>query len=165
MSLRIVTMLALCLAATGAAAQTETPVERHDRHTGYYYPVPQHVEEYTVRSVVLPEADRSRRIGFVTAMTNQMLNNPYPPPFAVYAKGTEAEKLIIVGLEDDRYDTLYRARALLAQLTAVARTTPVFTDHGVEDYFTFFDLLNMLGFEQLTISDGDRFAHQVIFKK
>ena len=54
-----------------------------------------------------------------------------------------------------------RMRALLAQLTARARQTPLFVQYRVEDRFTFLDLLKLLGFEQLTVTDGDTFAHQI----
>jgi len=135
-----------------------------DRHAGYYYPEPQTTEVYTARSRVLEEADRTLRIGFVTGVTNQLLNKPYPPTAAMFAKGDEAQKLIIVALEDGRIDTLYRARAIFANLTAVARVMPLFQDMGVQDWFTFFDLAKMLGFEQITISDGRNFAHQVILE-
>jgi len=53
---------------------------------------------------------------------------------------------------------------LLASLTASARTTPVFRNAKVDDLFTFLDLLKMLGFESVTVSDGDKFAHQVLIK-
>jgi hypothetical protein len=132
-----------------------------DRHVGYYYPEPQSREVYKARAKSLPEAGRSQRILFVTAVTNQLLARPYPPTAAMFAKGAEAEKLIIVALEDGRIDTLYRARAVFANLTAVARVTPIFQEFGVEDFFTFFDLAKMLGFVQITISDGRDFAHQV----
>lgn len=146
------------------AALLQTPVPgwaEEERHAGYYYPPPQTVETYPARGDTLPDSDRTRRIGFVVEMTRQMLSNPYPPEFAVFAKGADAEKLLIVALKDGVIDTLYRARALLAMLTSVARATPLFAQFGVADYFTFFDLLKILGFRQLTISDGDAFAHQV----
>src|SRR3546814_3200706 len=38
-------------------------------------------------------------------LTGQMLQNPYPPQFVLFAKGTDAEKLIITGLADVSYDT------------------------------------------------------------
>ena len=104
------------------------------------------------------------RIFFVTEMTNQMLNNPYPPPFAMLAKGEFAEKLIITSVTADAYDTLYRARALFAMLTASARATPFFAQQSDVDRYTFFDLLKLLGFEQLTFTNGDDFAHRVILK-
>ena len=49
-------------------------------------------------------------------------------------------------------------------MTAAARLLPVFSELGVEDYYTFFDLAKMLGFEQITISNGREFAHQIIIK-
>ena len=97
-------------------------------------------------------------------MTAQMMSNPYPPPFAIFAKGDEAEKLIIVGLYFNSYNTLYRMRALLAILTASSRMTPFFNEVGVEDYFTFFDLAKLLGYTQITVSDGRDFAHRIDIK-
>ncbi len=136
----------------------------HDRHAGYYYPPPQSRESYEARAITLPDSDRKRRLGFVIAMTAGMMGNNYAPPFAIFAKGKEAEKLIIVAVRDGVYNTLYRGRALFAMLTAVARTTPIFQEYGVEDVFTFFDLAKLLGFKKITISDGDTYSHQVFIK-
>lgn len=140
------------------------PAGAQDRHDGYYYPTPQTIETYVARAETLEDSDRTRRIGFVIELTAQMLSNPYPPEFAVFAKGDQAEKLLIVALRDGVIDTIYRARALLAMLTSVSRATPLFQDYGVAEVFTFFDLLKILGFAQLTISDGDGFAHQVLIE-
>ncbi len=134
------------------------------KHAGYYYPPPESTEVYTARAKILPEANRKLRIGFVTGITNQLAALPYAPTAAIFAKGEHAEKLIIVALEDGRIDTLYRARAIFANLTAAARVMPLFEERGVEDWFTFFDLAKMLGFEKVTISDGRDFAHQVTFE-
>ena len=57
--------------------------------------------------------------------------------------------------------TLYRARGVLAQLTARARGTELFRKLAVEDFFTFFDLAWMLGFQRITVSDGLAYAHQI----
>lgn len=135
-----------------------------DRHAGYYYPPPGSEETYTARAKTLPEANRSLRLGFVTGVAHELQQRPYPPTAAMFAKGDEADKLIIVALEDGRLDTIYRARALFANLTAVARTTPIFQDYGVEELFTFFDFAKMLGFTQITISNGRDFAHQVFLE-
>lgn len=154
---------ALALGAWLLAASGPAPASA-DRHAGYYYPQPASREVYEARAATLADASRKRRILFVTELTNQMMNNPYPPPFAVFAKGAQAEKMIITSLYAGGYDTLYRMRALLALLSARARSTPVFTDYQVEDLFTFLDLLKLLGFEQLTVTDGDRFAHQILVR-
>jgi len=149
-------LLVVLTLANGSAAIAD------DRHADYYYPTPQTKETYVARASVLPEASRRSRIAFVTHVMNEMIRkNPYPPQYAIFAKGAEAEKMIIVGIAGDSYDTLYRMRALLAMLTAVARTTPLFKEERVEDYFTYLDLCKMLGFELLTVSDGKKFAHQI----
>jgi len=150
--------LAVC---GGPAAADEVST---DRHAGYYYPAPESSETYTARVDKLADSDRNRRIGFVTVLTTELLNRNYQPTYAIFAKGDEGEKLIIVGSMDGQLDTVYRARALFATLTAVARMTPVFQSMPEADRLTFFDLLKMLGFQQVTISDGVGFAHQVFIE-
>ena len=159
-SLAILTILTvvLCLVSAVPDALAE------DRHVGYYYPPPSSEEVYKARARTLPEANRGMRIGFVTGVTQQLQQRPFPPTAAMFAKGAEAEKLIIVALEDGRIDTIYRARALFANLTAVARTTPIFQEYGVEELFTFFDFAKMLGYTQITISNGRDFTHQVFLE-
>lgn len=132
-----------------------------DRHEGYYYPEVQTRETYVARAQTLPAADRNARLEFVTQLTISQSNSPYPPQFAIFAKGTDAQKLIITALDDDVFSTLYRARGVMAQMSAYSRTTPFFQEHGVDDLFTFYDLLKLLGFTQLTITDGENWAHQI----
>ena len=145
----------LLLVGLNAVAQAE------DRHAGYYYPTPQTSEVYEARAQVLPDAKRALRIAFITGLANQFLKQAYAPPQAIFAKGTEAEKMIVVAFQDGQIDTIYRARALFANLTAVARVMPLFQEYGVQDWFTFFDLAKMLGFKQITVSDGRDFAHRI----
>ncbi len=137
------------------------PAAAADRHAGYYYPEPTTREVYGARTDILPKADRRMRIGFVTGIANRIANQPYPPQAAMFAKGSEAEKLIIVALVDGRIDTLYRARAVLANMTAAARMLPAFQDMDARTNLTFFDLAKMLGFEKITITNGRDFAYQV----
>ena len=151
-------------AALGALVSLAGPASADDRHAGYYYPQPQSSEVYYPRATPLPEANRDRRLGFVTGITTAQLRAPYPPTHVLYAKGAESEKLVIVALQDGYIDTIYRARALLAAMTAQARATPIFTELEVESTYTFFDLAVLLGFKQITISDGQSFPHQVTFE-
>ncbi len=148
----------LLLAAPHAARAAQ------DRHIGYYYPKPAAIEEYVSRARTLPQTSRRNRIGFVVGIVDQILKRPFPPPAAVFVKGKFAEKMIIVATTPGRLDTIYRVRAYLATLTSAARAMPVFAEHQVQDIYTFLDLLKLLGFKQLTLSDGDSFAHQVIIK-
>ena len=133
-----------------------------DHHEGYYYPTPQTVEHYTGRVVTLPDSDKIRRQGFVIGMARQLVSGQYAPDYALFAKGDNAQKLIITGLRDGSLDTIYRARALFASLTLIARSTPFFQKSTQPEEATFFDLLKLLGFTQVTISDGKEFSHQVI---
>ena len=47
-------------------------------------------------------------------------------------------------------------------LTAVARATPLLQELNVAETFTFLDLIYLMGFTQLTISDGDEFSHTIV---
>ncbi len=150
-------LLALAMALHGDAVAAD----RLDRHAGYYYPVPATSEVYVSKAATLGDADRARRILFVTEITQQMLERPYPPQVAIFPKGAEGEKLIITSLYDGGYDTMFRMRGLLAMMTAWARSTPIFQAYEVEDLFNFLDLLKLLGFERLTLTDGQAYAHQI----
>ncbi len=143
---------------------TVEPLMAKDRHAGYYYPRVSSSEVYDPRAVTMADANRRSRIQFVNGLTQQMLSRPYAPDYAVFAKGDEAEKLIIVALKDGSLGTIYRARAVLAMMTSIARTSAFFNEFGVQDFFTFFDLATLFGFKQITITDGDRYSHQVVFE-
>jgi hypothetical protein len=148
--------LALVLTAT-----ILRPALAADTQTGYYYPKPKSTETYQARVATLPDSDRSRRIGFVTGLAKEIASKPYAAGYLMFAKGDEADKLIIVGMSDGELSTVYRARALLATLTASARTTQFFQQNAIAEYATFLDFLKLLGFKQVTITDGVAFAHQI----
>lgn len=152
------TALLFFLLLTWPAAAQEL---RDDRHAGYYYPPPQSFETYKARTEPLGDSDRRRRIGFTVELASRMIQQPFPADFVLFAKGDQAEKMLLVALREGVLDTIYRARAQLAQLTLVARGSPLFAQLGVEDYFVFYDLCRMLGFDQITVSDGKGFAHQI----
>ena len=152
-------------ASEGKAASAEVvAAAKKDRHAGYYYPKDVTVEEYVARAKALPAMDRKARIEFTNQLNLQVLAKPYPPPFVLYTKGDAAEKAILVATTDDFVGTLYRMRAFLALMTTLARQTDLFKEYKVDDLFTFFDQLKLLGFEQLTVSDGKNYAHQVKLK-
>ena len=155
MRIIVATLLLVTFIAVGL------PAWAAERHAAYYYPPITSSEVYEARARVLDEADRETRIRFIVAQTAEQAKMPYPPRFAMFAKGTEAEKLIVVGLDGESFRTLYRARAVLAQLTARARRSELFQNLAVQDIFTFFDLVRMLGFKQITVTDGDLYAHQI----
>lgn len=148
----------------GAEPDGDAEPDGSERHAGYYYPPPETTETYIARATPLAGAVRRRRLGFVTALSAEMQGRPYPPDYVVFAKGAQSEKLIIVAVQQGRYDTIFRMRALLATLTAAARLTPLFQELEVDDVYTFFDLATMLGFRQITVSDGERFAHRIYLR-
>jgi hypothetical protein len=144
------------------APENEVEADEGDHHEGYYYPKPTSIEHYPGRVYALPDSDRVRRQAFIIGLTKQLVGGQYAPSYAIFCKGDASDKLIIVALSDGQLNTIYRARALLATFTAVARSTSFFQQHTQPDESTFLDLLKLLGFKQVTISDGRDFAHQII---
>jgi hypothetical protein len=96
-------MPVLAVLAALLAPSAESAARAEERHAGYYYPETQTSEVYDARVDALPGSDRLRRIGFVTVLTNEMLKNPYPPQFAIFAKGADAEKLIVTSVAENSY--------------------------------------------------------------
>jgi hypothetical protein len=154
-------LIALFLVIVASGGVVADQARAADRHAGYYYPPNITHETYNSRAIAMAEASRSARIQFVTTLTQQMLGKPHAPEFAIFAKGEHAEKLIVVGLQPGSMSTLYRARAVLAMLTSVARSSRLFNEFGVQDFFTFFDLAKLFGFVQITVTDGETFSHQI----
>ena len=150
--------------AQPAAMSPENQIEADegDHHEGYYYPKPGSFEHYPARVYALPESDRVRRQAVILGLTTQLVGGQYAPSYAIFAKGDASDKLIIVGLADGHINTIYRARALLATFTSVARSTKFFQQNTQPDEATFLDLLKLLGFKRVTVSDGRDFAHQII---
>ena len=59
----------------------------------------------------------------MSSITNSMVkNSSYPPQFAMYSKGSRQQNLIIVGLRDDAYNTIFRAR-IIGAIDGGGRTT------------------------------------------
>ncbi len=130
----------------------------------YYYP-PVNSEEVFKRDLgAAPPAGRGVRVGFTTQITKAQLDAPESPRFVIFAKGDEAQHMIIVALDDEVFRTIYRARAVLAQLTSNTRGTDFFIQSNIQDHATWFDLAKLLGFEDLVVSDGATWSHRVIFE-
>ncbi len=110
--------VALAVAMLGPARASE-----EHSHEGYYYPKVTSTEVYKSEAAVEAGATRATRLAFIVGYTAQQLSRAYAPRIAMFAKGDDAEKLIIVALDDGVMRTLFRARAVLAQMTAVARST------------------------------------------
>ncbi|WP_343560104.1 molybdopterin-guanine dinucleotide biosynthesis protein A [Kiloniella sp. b19] len=133
-------------------------------HSGYYYPEAKTIEIYKARTGSHPAANRKSRLAFVSSVAQANSENAYPPQAAMFAKGADGQKLIIIGLVDGRFDTLFRMRAILANMTSLIRTLPVVQELGAEEIFTFLDLMKLMGFEQVTISNGRELTHQIILE-
>jgi hypothetical protein len=146
-----------------AAATPATP-PGEDRYIGYYYPKPTSTEVFESQMQTIATMDRPQRIQFVTVVSQGTIQSAYRVPYAVFAKGDKADKMIIVGLQAGELNTVYRMRALLANMTTMSRLSPLFQEKTVAEDATFFDLLKLLGFSSVTITDGEKMTHQVTIK-
>jgi hypothetical protein len=140
------------------------PAAAEDRYVGYYYPKPNSTEIYESQMKTIDGVDRAQRVQFVTVVSQGTIQSSYRVPYAVFTKGEKADKLIIVGLAPGEFGTIYRMRALLANMTTMSRMSPFFQERTVAEDATFFDLMKLLGFTSLTITDGDKLTHQVTIK-
>ena len=150
-------------AAKPAAAAPATP-PGEDRYVGYYYPKPSSNETFESTMQTIAGVDRPQRVQFVTVISQGTLQSAYRVPYAVFVKGEKADKLIVVATQSGDFNTVYRQRALLANMTTMARLSPFFQQHTVPEDANFFDLLKLLGFASVTVSDGDKVTHQVFIK-
>jgi hypothetical protein len=160
---------ALLLAGSAAAQQAAPataakPAANDDRYVGYYYPKPDTTEVFTSAMQTIAGVDRTQRVAFVTVVSQGTIQSAYRVPYAVFAKGEKADKMIIVGLAPGEFNTIYRMRALLANMTTMSRLSPFFQERTVAEDATFFDLLKLLGFTTVTMTDGEKLTHQVTIK-
>lgn len=153
--IRWIAVVAALFVATSAAAQ--------DRYVGYYYPEVKSTETFDRVVRNSQGASKSVRIDFVNVLTKAQLEAPESPRFVFFTKGEGADTLILTALDDDVFSTLYRARAILAQLTVSVRQGGYFKQQDLQYVATFYDLLQLMAFEELIISDGQNWAHRVDF--
>jgi hypothetical protein len=146
------------------AAAATAPKADEDKYVGYYYPKPTATETYTSPMQTIAGAERAQRVQFATVVSQGTIQSAYRVPYSVFVKGEKADKMIIVGLQPGEMSTIYRARAILANMTTMSRLSPFFQERTIAEDANFFDLLKLLGFQQITISDGDKFTHQVNIK-
>lgn len=145
-------------------AAPASPAAAEDRYIGYYYPKPNSTEVFVSSMQTIDGVDRAQRVQFVTVVSQGTIQSSYRVPYSVFVKGEKADKLIIVGLGPGEFGTIYRMRALLANMTTMSRMSPFFQERTVAEDATFFDLMKLLGFQSLTITDGEKLTHQVMIK-
>lgn len=152
---RLIAVLCTCLFAAAVCAE--------DRYVGYYYP--DVASEETFDRVVRSSegANKAVRIDFVNVLTTAQLEAPESPRFVFFTKGEASKTLILVALDNEVFSTIYRARAILAQLTVSVRKGGFFRTEELQYVATFYDLLQLMQFDELIISDGQNWAHRVNF--
>lgn len=156
----MVAVLGVSLVAAVALSTVALSGERE----GYYYPAISSEEVFGRTMLDVPPPGRDARVRFIVNVTKAQLAAPENPRFVVFEKGGDAEHMIIVALDDQVFSTLYRARAVLAQLTASVRGGEFFDQSGLVTEATWFDMAKLLGFEDVVVSDGKNWAHRVVLR-
>jgi len=159
---RHVRRLILPAMMAGGLFSSMAPAAAFDGHAGYYYPTPQTRESYVSPVPAALDANERSRAAFVVGLAAQQSKQGYAPGYHLFAKGEDLEKLIIVATGDGEYDTLFRLRALLASLTSMARGTELFARGNQPEDLNFLDFCKLIGFSQVTVSDGKNIAHQIL---
>ncbi|MEM9044509.1 MAG: hypothetical protein AAGC81_07420 [Pseudomonadota bacterium] len=155
--MKLAASLLLSLSLIGTASLADT-------RAGYYYPDITTNEEFQIRlGEDAASSSNDTRIEFITDMASRQRERNYPPRITIFTKGHDARRLIIVAMDNEVFETLYRARAMLAELTSEARSTPLLRDRNMQTLVTFFDVLTMLGFKEVTLSDGKTWTHRIDF--
>jgi hypothetical protein len=140
-------------------------VAAEDRYVGYYYPEISSEEVFDRQIRSSEGANKTVRIDFVNVLTSAQLEAPESPRFVFFSKGEDAGTLILVALDDEIFSSIYRARAILAQLTVSVRKGGFFVEQDLQYVATFYDLLQLMAFDELIISDGQNWSHRVNFKR
>jgi hypothetical protein len=134
-----------------------------DRYVGYYYPEVTSEETFDRMVRTSEGVGKTVRIDFVNVLTLAQLEAPESPRFVFFAKGSESRTLILVALDDEIFKTIHRARAILAQLTVSVRNGGFFRSEELQYVATFYDLLQLMEFDELVVTDGETWAHRVNF--
>ncbi|WP_299554319.1 hypothetical protein [uncultured Tateyamaria sp.] len=151
------------LALIATVVFTAMTAHAQERYEGYYYPDVTSNEDFTRVIRQAPDSSKGVRVEFVTNLTVAQLAAPESPRFVFFAKGADAKHLTVIALDDEVFSTLFRARAVLAQMTSNMRNNDFFRAQELQFVATFFDLLQLMEFDTLVISDGETWAHQVNF--
>ncbi len=154
---RLITFVAALIFAGAVAAE--------DRYVGYYYP--DITSEETFDRVIRASegAGKAVRLDFINVLTTAQLEAPESPRFVFFAKGSDAGTLILTALDDDIFSSIYRARAIMAQLTVSVRKGGFFQQEDLQYVATFYDLLQLMQFDEMIITDGGTWSHRVTFTR
>jgi hypothetical protein len=153
--------VSLLVTAIAFLVATHVAANAFDAHAGYYYPEPQTREAYVTEITIAPDANKRSRAAFVIGLAAQHAKQNHAVGYHLFAKGGDLEKLIIVATGDGQYNTLYQLRALLASLTSMARATELFSRTNNPQDLNFLDFCKLIGFKQVTVSNGKDVAHQI----
>jgi len=149
------TLVALALAAALLAPGFSSAQLGAD----HYYSSPTVTETYAPSTSALVDANERQRNRLVAGIVNALLVRPHPLSFALFSIGEGATELVLVSRREGQFDTPYRARAMLEVMNVLTHSSRFVSSLGLDDSVGFLDMLHMLGFTGVTISDGASYTH------
>ena len=132
---------------------------------GYqFYPTPKGIENYKSRRRVLSNTQNKTRIVFVNNILRSFFQRGAQERVLVFAKGKNAENMIIMDSVDGNLSTIFKVRAFIEVLPVLLRNTPIYRKFKNNEIPPFLDLAKMNGFKTVTFTDGDKYSYKFILK-
>ena len=94
-ALTAIALPALAQQAAKPAAAAAPKAATDDRYIGYYYPKPTSTEVFESQLQTIAGVERAQRIQFTTVVSQGTIQSAYRVPYAVFAKGEKADRMII----------------------------------------------------------------------
>lgn len=163
----IVTALLVPACATSRAPNLPllptTSQSGSDSGEGWFYPLPNHTECHVALTPPLPEVGPGHRLRFVDQLNIAASENRK----GGVAQAVDANRSTIVFtmLGETTIESDYQARAVLAEMTTVARQAPILVESGFSPLFEAPDFVALLGFKRLIVSNGIDYAYQIVIEQ
>ena len=129
-----------------------------------FYPTPKVIENYKSRRRVLTSTQNKTRIAFVNNILRAFIHRDAKERVFVFAKGKNAENMIIMDSVNGNLNTIFKVRAFIEVLPVLLRNSPIYRKFKNSEIPPFLDLAKMNGFKTITFTDGDKYSFRFILK-
>jgi hypothetical protein len=129
-----------------------------------FYPTPKVIENYKSRRRVLTGTQNKTRIAFANNILRAFIHRDVKERVFVFAKGKNAENMIIMDSVNGNLNTIFKVRAFIEVLPVLLRNTPIYRKFKNSEIPPFLDLAKMNGFKTVIFTDGDKYSFRFILK-
>ena len=139
-------------------------VEGRELDGHQFYPTPKVIENYKSRRRVLTSTQNKTRIAFVNNILRAFIHRDAKERVFVFAKGKNAENMIIMDSVNGNLNTIFKVRAFIEVLPVLLRNSPIYRKFKNSEIPPFLDLAKMNGFKTVIFTDGDKYSFRFILK-